>query len=125
MEGMSNSKCSFITTSISYSNIGFKGPLSSSFLVDASLQFTNTMPSLIVIFGIVVATRLKERRKRRSEGFHVLFNFPLSYYSGKMQLDCVYRLHFAKHNDEEIEQRKSSANFLVELCDTISYILNL
>ncbi|CAH1415343.1 unnamed protein product [Lactuca virosa] len=50
--GMSNSEGSFTATPISYSNIGFQGPLSSSFPVDASLRFANTMPSLVTSFQL-------------------------------------------------------------------------
>ncbi|XP_023730446.1 protein MULTIPOLAR SPINDLE 1 isoform X2 [Lactuca sativa] len=47
--------------------------------------------------------RLKERRKRRSEGS--------SFTQGSF---------WSEHNDEEIEQLRASVDFLVELCDTIS-----
>ncbi|GJZ28703.1 protein multipolar spindle 1 isoform X2 [Tanacetum coccineum] len=45
--------------------------------------------------------RLKERRKRRSEG-------------------STRRLYLSENNDEETEQLRASVDFLVNLCDTIS-----
>nr|GEZ82506.1 protein multipolar spindle 1 isoform X2 [Tanacetum cinerariifolium] len=45
--------------------------------------------------------RLKERRKRRSEG-------------------SARRLYFSENNDEVTKQLMASVDFLMDLCDTIS-----